>query len=161
MMIALEDVETQINGIVSLDYFVDFSGSESNFAEILLNGAPMLLSLPYRYCAIHICHNELRLKTSLTLLQMVLGRQNRVRFRTHFGSPTEVQYDLLSFGVPELPLKVDGTLMIDAFKVRMERQRQVEAEAKLKEARLATASDKVMYPRQSDILLGRGYVIFI
>jgi hypothetical protein len=84
-MAMLEDKDAQIHGMVDISYCVGMTETEISFTDLVGRGFPLLLSLPFRMCAIHFCFSEVRLKLVLSLAQLIAGMQNRMRFRTHFG----------------------------------------------------------------------------
>jgi hypothetical protein len=63
--------------------------------------------LPMRPSAIHFCYNDIRLRPFISIYQQFIGTHGRVRFRSHFGSHTECQYALMSFGIMPDCLPVD------------------------------------------------------
>jgi hypothetical protein len=60
-----------------------------------------------RPSAVHFCYNDIRLLPLMSMYQQSIGTHGRVRFRAHFGSHTECQYALMSFGIMPASLPVD------------------------------------------------------
>lgn len=86
-MVALEDAETQRKGFVSIIYNVNTG--EANFkedVEIVTQGARSLGSLPWKLAAIHYCYDNRNLLSAVSLAQKLVGKEGRLRFRTHFGT---------------------------------------------------------------------------
>ena len=135
-------------------------------------------------CGIHFCcNNNSGFKPVLSLVQMLMGKQNRMRFRTHFGmlnstldksclhqliliplsiaSPNsgtdiEAQYSLMTFGISlaDLPVIQDESARIASYQRRIQGQLQKDVERKDKEAR--KAQGLIPSPTPNDVLLGRG-----
>jgi hypothetical protein len=84
-MTGLEDEEAQINGVVDILYCVGMAEAHHSFLELLIQGSDMINELPFRMTGFHFCYSDSRLRPALSLVQMVIGQQMRLRFRTHFG----------------------------------------------------------------------------
>jgi hypothetical protein len=84
-MKGLEDEEPQINGVVHIYYCVGMAEAHHSFSELLMQGSNMIKELPFRMTGFHFCYSDYRLRPALSLVQMVIGQQMRLRFRTHFG----------------------------------------------------------------------------
>jgi hypothetical protein len=82
----LEDEDAQKNGIVNIYYCVGDSATNPQTFEVLQHARILDDSLPYRSNATHFCYDSAALRPALTLLQLVSGKDDRVRFRTHFGT---------------------------------------------------------------------------
>jgi len=110
-------------------------------------------SLPYRNVAIHFCYNNPAMRPALRLLQLVAGRDNRIRFRTHFGSHMEIQYSLMTFGIHKQIIPVDGVGNMRTSFMEAYFARRHEIETALGKDQPAGVID---FPGARDILLGRG-----
>lgn len=68
----------------------------------------LLLTIPPKFSAVHICCPDGRLydiaRAAVTLL---LGKKNRERLRFHIGSYQECKYALRPFGIPDARLPID------------------------------------------------------
>jgi hypothetical protein len=86
-MAALEDEECQLKGMILLSYIVDMSEAKTKYTELLMTQGQhsMIIDLPFRMARLHFCYNDARLRPILNLVQFVMGRYIRLRFRTHFG----------------------------------------------------------------------------
>jgi hypothetical protein len=144
----------------------------------LLMKAPMIKGcIPVRFVAIHYCLDDSVMHTVLNLLQVVLGKQYQLRFRSHYGKPAksllliyfegqelnhvflftstgsdmESQYALASFGIPRSILSVNenGELKGTDIDRYMDCRRR-------KETLVPSASSIIDCPREDDVLLGRG-----
>jgi hypothetical protein len=90
---------------------------------------PMLVSrLPIRVIATHSCTNHSRQLHMFYLSSRFLGNFARVRSRVHFGSDTECQYALATFGIPTSMLTVTsrGDILVEDHLQWMYRQRKRE-----------------------------------
>jgi hypothetical protein len=84
-MCCLEDEEAQKNGLVCVYYSIDLHSVEPLYLDLIRRIRILNDSLPYRNVAIHYCYNNPTIRPAMHLLQLVAGKENRVRFRTHFG----------------------------------------------------------------------------
>ena len=83
---AVEDEEAQKKGIVTIFYTVDVEAMEPLYFEVLSKVRHYLNDcLPYRNAAVHYCYNNPAVRPALNMLQIIAGKQNRLRFRTHYG----------------------------------------------------------------------------
>lgn len=83
-------------------------------------------SLPLRISATHCCVRQEEASRNLvsydTLLHSVLAavsRYARVRFRSHFGTSQEIQYQLRDYGIPTdtFPVDMDGNVREDILNI--------------------------------------------
>ena len=92
-MAALEDVEVQRRGFVNVMYNLDIDKYEAFYVDVLRRIKRIINdSLPYRNVSHHYCLNDPKFVPALSLLQLVAGKENRVRFRTHFGKLPSLNY---------------------------------------------------------------------
>jgi len=110
--IALESFETENNGFVFIKYEIGGArdGSDDGFQRRICNWGNVLRALPLRVASIHWCVDDQSLKQITNLSALMLGGSNFVRFRCHAGSDMEVQYDLMTFGIPTnlFPVTING-----------------------------------------------------
>lgn len=85
MMCALEDEEAQKKGIVNVYYNVDLEAPEPLYFELIRHVKMLDDSIPYRTISLHYCYNNAAIRPALELFQLIAGKKNRIRFRTHFG----------------------------------------------------------------------------
>lgn len=88
-MVALEDVESQKKGLVLLAYNVDAGGLSKMDPMGIPSGVKFMAAIPMRITAVHFCYNDPATSPFLTLTKYVIGRESRLRFRTHYGKSTE------------------------------------------------------------------------
>ena len=150
----LEDEQTQIHGVIEVLYFFGdaVNGSVTSFVG---NAGPIVSTLPFRGAAMHFCFNQPGLKILIDFIQLSVGKDKRMRFRTHSGSETEVKYSLLTFGigVSNLPINEDGSLNLDLH-TRFIRERRIKEEWEKEKER--STNGPILYPSRNDVLLGRG-----
>ena len=80
----MEDEETQRKGIIIITYSVGAENAvdrESAWAV-----ARLCWILPFPVAIFHACSDNPRHRVALSLAQMVIGTQNRIRSRVHFGT---------------------------------------------------------------------------
>lgn len=90
-------------------------------------------------------------------LQGTLTRRGRVRLRIHFGSWTEIQYSLRTYGIDfgTDPLLGEGYFSKAALESEMTKWQQLETLWRESEAAFqAPASSYSLYPNPQDILMG-------
>jgi hypothetical protein len=127
----LEDKVAQRDGILPVAYNVkDHISSLFNSQLGLGRIKRMRESLPIRPTAIHFCYNDGRFRPFLLIFQQVIGTHGRVRFRAHFGTHTECQYALMSFGIlPEsLPVDSEGNMNCNDWNQWIEQRKLLESE---------------------------------
>jgi len=151
MMMGNENAQKR--GIVGIAHMVGLP--EGRFGNaVALRSMQLLEALPYRYAALHMCYDNPRLKAALGAVQLVASAQTRVRFRTHFGTHMECQYELMAFGLNQsvFPIDTVGNLRKDRYREIVDMRRTLEAE--IEEQR--RNSSAIEYPTSKDVLSGRG-----
>lgn len=113
--------------------------------------------VPTREVAIHWCFNDEKFGAPMMVVTRVVDAMLRSRSRLHRGSHVEVQYDLVSFGIPiaSLPFNADGDMKRKDFHsnfLKMLRRR----EERLRDGTLDPNEPVIMLPSNKDVLLGRG-----
>lgn len=78
--------ENQKNGVVNVLYNIGMCAPEKNHPELMRHMHLVNDSLPYRLSASHYCYDDERMRGAIALLQLVVGRNTRLRFRAHFGT---------------------------------------------------------------------------
>lgn len=158
-----EDEENQRLGLVALFYY----SLGVKVAQDLHQRAPSLLDcVPLKMVGFHFCTepNDPTMLVVKAIMMLVFGKKNRVKVRIHEGSHTEVQYSLMSFGLPvhSLPVTYEGELKTVTHSKWILR-RQAKDVAYFDHCGLqATGApdefnfDGVDLPAQRDVLLGRG-----
>jgi hypothetical protein len=98
VMTAMEDVNTQRLGLATVLYNVGFHRHRKQDIEFLLNSTFLSESLPIRYASMHFCYDDIRLLPLISAMQLITGKEARIRFRSHYG--TEIQTKLLFGCIP-------------------------------------------------------------
>ena len=152
IMCAMEDERAQRTGLVNIFWVLDIGATENLYFDLIRNVHILEESLPYRSVGNHYCYNKPGMRPALNLLQLVAGKDNRVRFRVHRGSQLECRFALMTFGISQsiLPFNEDGE--IQGYFIENFRRKRLSVEAERREAQ----GDRVDYPSMKDVLLGRG-----
>eukprot|EP00339_Tiarina_fusa_P005404 CAMPEP_0117052190 /NCGR_PEP_ID=MMETSP0472-20121206/36081_1 /TAXON_ID=693140 ORGANISM="Tiarina fusus, Strain LIS" /NCGR_SAMPLE_ID=MMETSP0472 /ASSEMBLY_ACC=CAM_ASM_000603 /LENGTH=513 /DNA_ID=CAMNT_0004766733 /DNA_START=115 /DNA_END=1653 /DNA_ORIENTATION=+ len=163
MAIVQDDEAAQIKGITNVTYAPQARMKAlqlpkmSAASEHLRTAGDMMASLPVRITSYHFCTDDPGMKFLLGIIRMGIGKEMSLRLRTHFGSAIEMQYSLLTFGIHCGDLLTSAgngkTKLHDQYvatrrRVDTSRQEQVVAEEE--------GSGIVLYPRDKDVLIGRG-----
>eukprot|EP00980_Cylindrotheca_fusiformis_P030607 scaffold25091_cov147-Cylindrotheca_fusiformis.AAC.7 len=82
-MVALEDEETQKNGVVMIGLNTGKDRVMNREAAWAVH--KMARVLPMRVVGIHFCYDALMLLPMVSLAMLVMGATRRVRFRAHYG----------------------------------------------------------------------------
>jgi hypothetical protein len=127
-----DDEETQKRGIVCCGYCV--GGGFTYDLRVVRKLAKIRNALPVRFDSIHACYNNARMTPSFSLATCIMGTHSRMRFRTHFGSDEECQYQLSSFGIPisALPVSPRGEFNLENHRNFVAMQRAIETTNKYK-----------------------------
>jgi len=109
-----EDAESQKHGIVIISFpSINFDPSTISNPKAKNLISEILDSISVRITATHINFPDKPWFRALGALFLMAATPSvRVRTRLHFGSITECQYKMLSFGIPssQLPIKDSGTI---------------------------------------------------
>lgn len=135
--IALEDVETEKNGVVFVKY--DIGGNRDGSGEALpqtCDWGHVLKALPLRIASMHWCVDNNVSKDSIYLSSLMLGGSVFVRTRCHTGSDMEVQKDLSTFGIPTniFPVSMNGQVKLAHHLDFLQQRKKMEASTLLSKA---------------------------
>jgi len=157
IMSAMEDPVAQKLGLTTILYNVDFSGPSKRDIDFLLSSKWLKDTLPYRVASMHFCYNDSRLRPLISALQVISGKESRIRFRTHYGSHLECTYSLMGFGIPLNTLPLDNENNVSTEKVSSWMQARFEKERGLAIQKAAASTPGFLeFPLSTDVLLGRG-----
>jgi hypothetical protein len=185
LMAALEDEDTQRKGMVSILYNIELVTPEPEYPELLKNAHMINDAVPFRNVAVHYCYDSASLRPAMTLYQLVVNGNIRLRFRAHYGkklllfdlmrclllhlkqchstlflppgSHIECQYILLSFGIPPTPaLPVDSDGRMRSENLLEYIQKRKEKDADMERQYLVDLEQHLLTPAENDVLLGRG-----
>ena len=84
-MVALQDENTQKYGIVDVLYNIGLAKHDAQYADVVAKAHMLRDGVPFRLCALHYCFDNPLLRGAMSLVQIMVGRDYRLRFRTHFG----------------------------------------------------------------------------
>jgi len=149
---------SQVDGTVSIIHCIGMSKQNvSDMLNALSNiGSSMMNDLPNRISGHHFCYDSPTLQPGMSVFQMIMGKENRFHFRSHYGSDLEVMYSLRSFGIIlDIEMLSDENYVANAVNKYIEERRKIESVRKEEELKLLQQG-KVMYPCPRDVLLGRG-----
>jgi len=136
--IALEDVETETNGVVFVNYAIGEARENNNdgYDGRIRDWGNVLRALPLRIASIHWCVENHTLKQAANLSALMLGGSNFVRVRCHAGSDMEVQYDLMTFGIPTslFPISMLGKIDMSRHLDFLKQRKTMEASSLLNKA---------------------------
>jgi hypothetical protein len=124
----------------------------SNALELMMK---FYRGMPWRVNGLHFCSTEQNpfVHLLMSFFQFAIGKEGRVRFRSHFGSHMEVQYSLMSFGIilKNFPFDADGNLRPESRPTFLEQRREIE-----KAQQQTTDRTGEIHLTGKDVLLGRG-----
>lgn len=151
-MCKLSDPDIGKHGTVHVSYNLQYQGSNLHL-DLLLRSSMIAKAMPQQILGVHFCYDNEIVQPILSMLQVIVGSAARLRFRSHFGSPLEVNYSLQNFGIPYKDLPLDQNGKADRSKIQAFIQEQIEAE----EGRKQALGGRIMHPRSQDVLMGRGW----
>ena len=163
ILAAAEDELTQRKGLVIIQYYIGkltmvqshevANGVNQTILQLIREGSSIFQWLPLKLCSIHQCTNDFFLRTLSKLLVLDMGPTRRIRTRNHHGSHNEVQYSLMSFGLPVdiFPLTYDGAVKVAQQSKWITRRKIWDRE--IQQNRYFSG---VELPSRDDILFGRG-----
>ncbi|KAL3934927.1 MAG: hypothetical protein SGARI_003176, partial [Bacillariaceae sp.] len=115
-------------------------------------------SLPHKAASFHFCFNDPLFHVAWKyVFDFTAEPEKRARCRCHFGTPQEVAYELMTFGIPKdaLPITDDGKIKT---KLHLE---LLEMKLALEELQAASSmrieyQTFVLNPSRKDVLFGKG-----
>jgi len=136
-------------GVVLVIHFINVQDSPQEFLRFIMMGMNAAKATPIKVAGLHVCCDNPSLKGAISLVQLSVSTNARVRIRVHFGSYIESLYSLMAFGIDLsiFPMKDETSIEKGTFQTMMElRQQREQEEWKPPE----------MTPGDNDVLLGRG-----
>lgn len=85
IMTLMEDSDVQRFGLAAVLYNVGHESLRKENVDFLFNSTFLTDSLPMRFASCHFCYNDVKLLPLLSAFQMTIGREARIRFRSHCG----------------------------------------------------------------------------
>ena len=195
-----DDEQVQLNGGVKVFFFYPLTDTDGDgnevpckgpnlldpaFAEIASKCGPILNDLPLRFNGVHMCYDNVQLNPLINIIQILIGRENRLRLRAHQGSRMESQCALMQFGIPlkdapmfeklsdfrkynhryledrrrlESPKKrlpAETSNTTDEQNIPLDLDRNIKATAS-PHPTATSETEIILYPSEYDVLLGRG-----
>jgi len=158
MTVLEENEEIQKKGVVKVvNCFGEWRSSVGQFIDFILKTERIIAAWPFRTCAFHLCYDQPAVRTFLNLVHVLVGKNGRLRERTHFGSKLEVQYTLMQFGVnlQHCLSPGEGVLSQASIEAYIRERQEKEAAARRLEEQSATPGF-ALFPTKMDVLCGRG-----
>ena len=126
--IHLKDIEVQKQGIVSVGHFKINSPKQLDRIQAKMFISMMRDSLPIKWVCIHICHALTFFNVVYPMLKFLMGKEIRLRTKTHYGSEEKILQELEEFGIQR---KIILKSMGGGFDIKIEEwlnnQQQIEA----------------------------------
>ena len=141
--IALEDQETETKGVVLVYYTIGGANScdekrrgIAGHRHQVRQWGNIIHALPLRVASIHWCVENFALKQAANLSALMLGGSNFAHVRCHAGADIDVQYDLMSFGIPTdlFPVSKTGKVNLSHHLEFLRKRRQIESSTILEKA---------------------------
>ena len=110
MTVSYNNVQVQKQGLVELSYGIGPTKYKTDF-EMMKKIQILRESLPIKHAVVHVCTDDSTTRYFMKLAKPILSILSISRIRFHFGRYIEVQYELLSCGIPlgALPVDSNGT----------------------------------------------------
>jgi len=147
-----EDPSTKKNGMVCVYYLSSALSNDNHHVDFYYKSSLVQKGVPFLVKGFHFCYDNEIFRPIMSAMQLAIGNQMRLRFRSHYGSTIEIQYSLQTFGIPGalLPLGRDGNMITERFGDYLAKVIQKETEEE------AQNRGKILCPTSVDVLLGRG-----
>lgn len=124
--VASEDIDTQKRGMVFILYSLGTTFASRTQIHSL---GRVLQVLPVRAASFHACCDDAVTIAAATIASLLIGVNNTMRVRCHSGSDLEVQYNLMTFGIPTnlLPVSKTGEVSVNQHLKFLEERRHAES----------------------------------
>lgn len=136
-------------GVVGIIYHLGASlGHEALYG--LRNLAKLRAATPKKVVGIHYCYNDPWARPIVALVSLFLNKDERARFRTHFGSIESILVELHNYGIPMEgnPILPNGGVSLEWHREWLQLQRQQEENS-------GFDSEKINAPHRFDVLFGK------
>lgn len=146
-MVLLQDDETQKSGIV---FVVHNAGSLRSIENVnsIRYGMGVRQGIPHRIMCVHYCFDDQALRPFLSGMRMLAGKRIRSRFRPHFGTASDFDLTLQTYGIPTQYMPLIGGTESDPLRHHKEWLEALEYKERLGE-------DRIIVPRRFDVLFGK------
>ena len=158
VMAALEDEEVQKRGVVDVSNFHgEMKFSVSDMIVLLHRCKGVMRDWPMRNCGFHLCYENPIFQSFINALQLVMGKDRRLRERSHFGSKLETRYILISFGIllEESLTEGCGSRSSETIDSYLADRRGKEAMKKSQMDLVFQQDGVIPYPNPADVMMGR------
>ena len=147
MMSAAQDEETQKRGCLFIGYNMGEKRKVDPKAAASITN--MRSVVPLKIVSTHYCYDHVMMRPMMSVATLLMGSYARARFRHHYGSHQENQYQLQTFGILTdfLPVTSEGEYKIKAHRKWVQLRRE--------EERNANGVPRIVLPSQGDVLFGR------
>jgi hypothetical protein len=143
------------------------NASLSKVMEASTKGQSLLVaSLPFRFASFHFCYDDPAMALLLRALKKGIDKRVRIRLRTHYGTPIEIRYCLLTFGIhcPPSVIRTNNTDAPDTpdttttdTELDLKRREEMETQREHIALDIQVALGVIPYPTHpKDVLIGRG-----
>lgn len=165
-----DDVEMQKKGVIGV---TDFGGTWKStplqllqfFATIMQDHTKfrdgVVEGVPFYDASSHILYNDTNMETLIRGFRHVFQKSTyHLRFRTHFGSDTENEYQLRSFGINLTGMLAmsgkAGPISAELLEKDIQRRQELDEKWRRTEAPYRDPSSRIaLYPNQQDVIMGR------
>ena len=106
-----EDEETQRKGIAYIYYAIDAKTLPDR--SFMQKGSRLGRAFPLRIVAVHTCTSSAKFQAAMSVVTLLMGKDNSLRSRCHKGSPMECFYSLMQFGIRVDTIPIDSSGNID------------------------------------------------
>mmetsp|Transcript_10354 Transcript_10354/g.29519 ORF Transcript_10354/g.29519 Transcript_10354/m.29519 type:complete len:548 (-) Transcript_10354:337-1980(-) len=155
LMSMTDDDRNCRQGIVYISYGLDFDMScKTEERQVYWKACMIVNSIPLKFACVHFCLDDRRYRMMMSIISMGLRKSIQSRVRVHFGTQQEVEYSLMSYGIPvdKFPVTYGGELKRTNFYKWMQYQSKREGVSDQQQQQQAV----VFAPRRQDVLCARG-----
>mmetsp|Transcript_20305 Transcript_20305/g.49792 ORF Transcript_20305/g.49792 Transcript_20305/m.49792 type:complete len:465 (-) Transcript_20305:357-1751(-) len=147
-----EEPSSKKYGMVLVYYLSSTLSNDNRHIEFYYRSNLIVKGVPFVVKGNHFCFDNEIFRPIMSAMQLAIGKEMRLRFRSHFGSTIEIQYSLQTFGISGalLHLGKNGNLIAEKFReyfatiIKKEREEEMQN------------GNRILCPTSVDVLLGRG-----
>ena len=126
--IHLEDIQVQKRGVVSVGLFRINSPNQFDRIQVKMFIVSMRDALPIKWICLHICHAPTFFNFVFPMLKFLMGKEIRLRTKTHYGSEEKILLELERYGIQRsLIMKSIGGMYDLKMEEWLNHQQQVES----------------------------------
>lgn len=156
MMKILQEEETQKKGLVVVVHNTGKIVFREEF-QLMRQVNRTRYAIPDKLVGGHYCYSDPILRPFIAGMKLLMQKDERTRFRTHFGTDKEILFQLQTYGIDTstFPLREDGTLSVSWHREWIRIQKGKEEYG----ISVSTATNDDVIPRRFDVLFGRSRTI--